>query len=66
MNPALAILLIAIVVVVILLAWRSQIEHRYLFWRVWDRRDTSRTLETYEAELEVEESFEQHTKDPAP
>ncbi len=53
-------------VVIILLAWRSAIEHRYLSWRVWQRKDTNRTLETYAAELEVEESFEKRDKDPAP
>ncbi len=60
------VLVTAVMVVIILLAWRSAIEHRYLSWRVWQRKDTNRTLETYAAELEVEESFEKRDKDPAP
>jgi len=48
------------------LVWRSAIEHRYLFWRAWDRRDANLNMETYGAELEVQESYDKHEKDPAP
>lgn len=66
--PVVVVVLLALVVLAIWLARRSPIGHRYLYWPMWDgaRKDTNRTLETYAAELEVEESFQRQEKDPAP
>jgi hypothetical protein len=66
MSPVLVVFLIGVAVVVVLLVWRSAIPHRYLFWRAWARRDASLNMETYGAELEVQETYDKHEKDPAP
>jgi hypothetical protein len=66
MGPVLFVLLVGVAVIVILLVWRSAIEHRYLFWRAWAKRDANLNMETYGAELEVQESYDKHEKDPAP
>jgi hypothetical protein len=66
MGPIVVLFLIGVAVIVVLLVWRSAIPHRYLFWRAWARRDANLNMETYGAELEVQESYDTHEKDPAP
>jgi hypothetical protein len=63
MGPVLFLVLVGVAV---LLVWRSAIGHRYLFWRAWARRDANLNMETYGAELEAQESYDKHEKDPAP